>query len=87
MSSSAVLDELAAPRDVVRVLLVEDNPGDRRLVAEMLRDAGDAAVMTSCGRISEAQDPVSRRSRSSSSPGSPTSGSRSRPCRPARRTT
>jgi diguanylate cyclase (GGDEF)-like protein len=60
MSSSAVLDELAAPRDVVRVLLVEDNPGDRRLVAEMLRDAGDAAVMTSCGRISEAQDPVSR---------------------------
>jgi diguanylate cyclase (GGDEF)-like protein len=42
------------------VLLVEDDPGDRRLVAEMLRDVGAAAVVTSCARLEEAIEPVTR---------------------------
>jgi diguanylate cyclase (GGDEF)-like protein len=57
---SSVLDELAASHDAVRVLLVEDDPGDRRLVQEMLREAGDAAVVTSCTRLEEAIGPVTR---------------------------
>ena len=60
MSSFAVLDELVAPREAVRVLLVEDNPGDRRLVAEMLRDGGDETVLTAFGRLAEAEPPVAR---------------------------
>lgn len=60
MSWGAVLDELAGDRDAVRVLLVEDDAGDARLVAELLRDADEAAVLASCTRLEEAVDPVSR---------------------------
>ena len=58
MSSSAVLDELVAPREAVRVLLVEDNPGDRRLVAEMLREGRDETVLTAFGRLAEADSTI-----------------------------
>ncbi len=60
MSWGSILDELAGAHDAVRVLLVEDDPGDRRLVAEMLRDADEAAVLASCPRLEEAIEPVSR---------------------------
>jgi len=59
-SAPAVLDELAAPRESVRVLLVEDNPGDRVLVREMLREAAPNAVLTGAGRLTEALEPVAR---------------------------
>jgi diguanylate cyclase (GGDEF)-like protein len=59
-SPSAVLDLLAAEREAVRVLLVEDNPGDRRLVAEMLTDAGAGAVLTTAERLADAEDPITR---------------------------
>ena len=59
-SAPAVLDELAAPRESVRVLLVEDNPGDRVLVREMLREAAPNAVLTGAGRLTEAFEPVAR---------------------------
>ena len=60
MTWTSILDELAEGHDAVRVLLVEDDPGDRRLVQEMLSDAGEAAVVTSCTRLEEAIDPVTR---------------------------
>jgi diguanylate cyclase (GGDEF)-like protein len=60
MTSSAVLDELVAPREAVRVLLVEDNPGDRRLVEEMLRDGRDETVLTPVGRLADAEPEVAR---------------------------
>ncbi len=56
---TSLLDELAAPREGVRVVLVEDNPGDARLVREMLRDAGDEAIVNTCGRLAEAESPIS----------------------------
>jgi diguanylate cyclase (GGDEF)-like protein len=59
-SPSAVLDLLAADREAVRVLLVEDNPGDRRLVAEMLREGGDATVLTTCDRLADSEEPITR---------------------------
>jgi diguanylate cyclase (GGDEF)-like protein len=59
-SPSAVLDLLAEQREAVRVLLVEDNPGDRRLVKEMLREAGDGTVLTACDRLAAAEEPVAR---------------------------
>jgi diguanylate cyclase (GGDEF)-like protein len=59
-SPSAVLDQLAAEHEAVRVLLVEDNPGDRRLVAEMLNDAGGGAVLTSAERLADAEEPITR---------------------------
>ena len=60
LSWSTVLDELVEGQDVVRVLLVEDNPGDQRLVQEMLRESGDGAVLTTVDRLDEALEPVSR---------------------------
>jgi diguanylate cyclase (GGDEF)-like protein len=57
--TSAVLDELVAPREAVRVLLVEDNPGDRRLVKEMLRDR-DETVLTTVERLAEAEAEAAR---------------------------
>jgi diguanylate cyclase (GGDEF)-like protein len=57
--SPAVLDEIVR-RDAVRVLLIEDNPGDRVLVREMLREAGDDVVLATCERIDAAVEPVSR---------------------------
>ena len=60
MTWTTILDELAEGHDVVRVLLVEDNEGDRRLVEEMLRDTDDAAVLRSVARLEDALDPVGR---------------------------
>jgi diguanylate cyclase (GGDEF)-like protein len=60
MTWTTILDELAEGQDVVRVLLVEDDPGDRRLVEEMLHDTDEGAVLTSCARLEDALDPVSR---------------------------
>ncbi len=60
MNWTTVLDEIAESQDVVRVLLVEDEPGDRRLVEEMLREADEGAVLTSCTRLGEALGPISR---------------------------
>jgi diguanylate cyclase (GGDEF)-like protein len=60
VNGSSILDELADGLDVVRVLLVEDSPGDRMLVEEMLRESSEAAVLTSCSRLQEALEPVSR---------------------------
>jgi diguanylate cyclase (GGDEF)-like protein len=60
MTWSQILDELAEGHNVVRVLLVEDEAGDRRLVQEMLRDTEEASVLTWCSRLEEALDPVSR---------------------------
>jgi diguanylate cyclase (GGDEF)-like protein len=57
---SSILDELADDHEVVRVMLVEDHEGDRRLVEEMLRDAEEAAILTSCTRLEDAMDPVRR---------------------------
>ena len=54
-----VLDELAAPRESVRVVLVEDNPGDALLVQEMLREAGDGAVLNTCQALKQAESPIS----------------------------
>lgn len=60
MTWSEVLDELAEGQDAVRVLLVEDHPGDRVLVEEMLADTAEAAVVTSCVRLGDALEPVKR---------------------------
>ncbi len=60
MTSSTILDELAEGHDAVRVMLIEDDPGDRRLVQEMLREAGDSAVVTSRTRLEDAIEPVTR---------------------------
>ncbi len=60
MSWSSVLDELAEGQDIVRVLLVEDNKGDQRFVREMLREAGEGAVLTVCERLEDAVVPISR---------------------------
>src|SRR6185312_1452736 len=41
--------------DPIRILLVEDNPGDAVLLREMLRDAGaDRFSLTHVGRLDEA---------------------------------
>src|SRR3954471_9617987 len=55
----AVLDELLS-REIVRVLLVEDNPGDAVLVREMLREADSEVVLTVCDRIETAVEPLAR---------------------------
>ena len=34
--------------DTIRVLLIEDNPGDSRLIREMVVDAGDSFVQLEC---------------------------------------
>ncbi|MEA2171181.1 MAG: hypothetical protein QOF76_4481 [Solirubrobacteraceae bacterium] len=60
MSWSAVLEELTEAHEVVRVLLIEDNPGDARLVEEMLKDATGAAVLATVDRLEAAIEPVSR---------------------------
>ncbi len=45
----------------VRILLVEDNPGDARLLRETLRDAGSLRwELTHAGRLSEALEAVAR---------------------------
>jgi len=58
--ASSVLDELADGRDAVRVVLVGDDPGDRRRVQEGLRETGEAAVLTCCERLEETIEPAGR---------------------------
>ena len=60
MTWSTILDALAEGHDAVRVLLIEDEPGDQRLVAELLRDAGEPAVLTTHARLGDAIEPVTR---------------------------
>jgi diguanylate cyclase (GGDEF)-like protein len=52
------LEEIGQGQDVVRVLLVEDDPDDQMLVREMLREAASDAVVTSCDRLSSGLGPV-----------------------------
>jgi diguanylate cyclase (GGDEF)-like protein len=49
----------ATPGTAIRVLLVEDNPGDARLVSEMLREAGGGYVLTHVETLSAAIDRLS----------------------------
>lgn len=42
--------------ETIRVLLVEDNPGDARLIREMLREARDAFALHTTGTLREALD-------------------------------
>jgi phosphoserine phosphatase RsbU/P len=45
------------PHSTVRILLVEDNPGDARLIREQLREAESFALeIVACGRLSEARE-------------------------------
>jgi diguanylate cyclase (GGDEF)-like protein len=60
LTAPTLLDELADPRESVRVLLVEDDADDRELVREMLRDSGADVVLTACDRLSSALDPIAR---------------------------
>ena len=60
MTWSTILDQLAEGHEAVRVLLIEDDPGDRQLIEEMLRDAGTATIVTSFSRLGDAIEPVTR---------------------------
>ena len=54
-SMSAIQDVSAAAKEALRVLAVEDNPGDAILVREMLRDASpDGFVLQNADRLSTA---------------------------------
>lgn len=52
------LEVIGEGQDVVRVLLVEDDPDDQFLVREMLREAASDAVLTACDRLSAGLGPI-----------------------------
>jgi CheY-like chemotaxis protein len=56
MTSMPAIQDVSAPaREALRVLSVEDNPGDAILVREMLRDAShDGFVLQNADRLSAA---------------------------------
>ncbi len=61
---SAIQDVSAAAKEALRVLAVEDNPGDAILVREMLRDASpDGFVLQNADRLSTARGVPARRRR------------------------
>ena len=41
---------------LIRVLLIEDNPGDARLVRELLMEEGDRFAIAHAGSLREAHD-------------------------------
>jgi len=49
MNADEMKSEIHIPNsDTIRVLLIEDNPGDSRLIREMIVDAGDSLVQLEC---------------------------------------
>jgi diguanylate cyclase (GGDEF)-like protein len=54
----SLLEKIGEGQDVVRVLLVEDDPDDQLLVRELLREAASDAVLTACDRLSAGLAPI-----------------------------
>ena len=65
----------------IRVLLIEDNPGDARLVRELLAEEGDRFGIVLAGSLREARDrltaapPAAANSTSAAGPGAPANDS------------